>query len=570
MKKKINECQVQVLDCTIRDGGYINDWDFPFQMVKDIYQRLSRAGIDVVEIGFRDKADNGPLWRECPEPILKQLKATNHNAKLSVMVDFGKADISDFIPASDSAVDIVRVATHKNRIQDALKLINSLKKMGYLTSIQLMGYPQYNIDERKEALLMLADVSMDYVYMADSYGSLFPDQVGDLIEPLVGAVNCKVGFHPHNNLQLAFANTIEAIKHGAQIVDAALYGIGRGAGNLPTEALVAMLQKYNPDKFNLIHVLFCVDMYLLPLQKKFEWGYQLPYMMSGFCECHPYYPREMVEARRYTIDDVWRALNVMKRRQPIGFDPDLLKEILDSGLFEYETSLKPINKNDTHGKSDSKGPSTYIQRYKNRPFLVLANGPGLQNNLKQINQFIEKYDPVILGANYLGNIILPHYHAFVNKKRFAKYAHEVSTTSKLLLSCHFQEDFIQQYTDRTYEKILFHTGERETLFIDNGVISNDCTSVSMLLIAVAATMGNGEIFVAGMDGYVHTDQNGSFYHYTEEDDTVSPTFNLMRQRWGVRTLKLLDDFLRKGGRSGVNIITPTSYDNYYRGIQSLL
>lgn len=566
----LRKFQIKILDCTIRDGGYLNNWDFSFQAVKDIYQQLSRSGIDVVEVGFRDHADHDLMWRKCPENILQQLKTGGHQARLSVMVDFGKADETDFCPASESAVDMVRVAVHKNKIREALNLINALKIKGYMTSIQLMGYPQYTDYERTETLMMLKDASLDYIYMADSYGTLFPDQVGKLIEPLTGVENSQVGFHPHNNLQLAFANAIEAIKHGAQIVDTTLYGMGRGAGNLPTEALVALMQQYSLQKYNLIHALFCVDMYMLPLQKQYNWGYQLPYMMSGFCECHPSYSKELVETRRYTVEEVWRALNLVKRREPVGFDSDLLKEILDSGFLEYETPSKQITKNDTYDRLDSKGPPTYIQRHKNRPFLVLANGPGLQNNIKQIKQFIKKYDPVILGANYLGNIILPHYHAFVNKKRFAKYVHEVSTTSKLLLSCHFQEDFVQQYTARAYEKLLFHTGDRETLSINNGVISNDCSSVSMLLIAVAATMGDGEIFVAGMDGYIHTDQNGSFYHYTEEDDTISPTFNLMRQRWGVRTLRILDAFLRKNGRSGVNIITPTSYDNYYRGIQSLL
>lgn len=564
------EFQIKILDCTIRDGGYLNNWDFSFQAVKDIYQQLGRSGIDVVEIGFRDHADHDSMWKKCPENILQQLKTASHQAMLSVMVDFGKADETDFCPASDSAVDMVRVAVHKNKIRDALKFITALKTKGYMTSIQLMGYPQYTDDEHSETLLMLKDVSLDYIYMADSYGTLFPDQVGKLIKPLTTVKNCQVGFHPHNNLQLAFANTIEAIKHGAQIVDTTLYGMGRGAGNLPTEALVALMQQYCPQKYNLIHVLFCVDMYMLPLQKQYNWGYQLPYMMSGFCECHPSYSRELIETRRYTVDEVWRALNMVKRLEPVGFDSDLLTQILDSGLFEHKTPPKTVTLNETNQETKLIEPPPYLMRHRSRSFLVLANGPELKKNLKLIHQFIEKHDPVILGANYLGNLIVPHYHAFVNKKRFAKYVHHIPNSSRLLLNCHFQADFIRQYTDRAYERLMFNTGDRDVFSIDDGVISNDCFSVSMLLIGVAITMGDGDVFVAGMDGYVQTDQNGGFHFYTEDDDSVSPEYNLMRQQWGLRTLKLLDNHLKKNGRSGVNIVTPTSYDSYYRGIQSLL
>ena len=567
---KMDGIQTKILDCTIRDGGYLNSWDFSFQAVKDIYQQLSRSGIDVVEIGFRDHADHDLIWRKCPENVLLQLKTPSHQAMLSVMVDFGKADVTDFCPAPESAVDMVRVAVHKNKIKEALKLINALKIKGYMTSLQLMGYPQYTDQERKNTILMLKDTALDYIYMADSYGTLFPDQVGELIEPLTAVENSQIGFHPHNNLQLAFANTIEAIKHGAQIVDTTLYGIGRGAGNLPTEALVALMQQYAPQKYNLTHVLFCVDMYMLPLQKQYKWGYQLPYMMSGFCECHPSYSKELVETRRYTVDEIWRALNEVKRLEPVGFDPNLLTQILDSGLFEYKTSPQNIKLNEINQETKLLETPPYLMRHRSQPFLVLANGPELKKNLKLINQFIEKYNPVILGANYLGDLLVPHYHAFVNKKRFAKYVHHVSDASQLLLNCHFQTEFIRQYTDRSYERLMFNTGDRDVFSIDDGVISNDCRSISMLLIGVAITMGDGDVFVAGMDGYVPTDTNDGFHFYAEFDDSDSPEYNLMRQKWGLNTLKLLDNYLKKNGRSGVNIVTPTSYDYYYRDINSLL
>lgn len=562
--------KLEILDCTIRDGGYINNWDFPEQMVLDIYRNLSKAGVDFVEVGFRDSNDDSPLWRKCPENLLKEIKGCKHGAKLAVMVDFGEIDINQFISASESMIDLVRVAVHKNKIPQALEFIKAIKDKGYLTSLQLMGYPQYNKKECRELFRLLIEFCADYVYVADSYGSLMPDQVKNLIEPLVSLGLFKVGFHPHNNLQMAFANTLEAFKAGIHIIDSTLYGIGRGAGNLPTEALLAYMEAENRNKYNVNHALNSVDMWLLPLKKEYEWGYQLPYMLSGTCKCHPSYAKELIEARRYTIEDVWKALREIKEHNPVGFDRSLLRDIMDNSKFEYNL---PEKLPDVQSAKETTGlfdVSAYLNRHSDRTFLVLANGPSLIEYTKEITEFVEKFDPIILGSNYLKGIIIPHYHAFVNKKRFIQYVNTVSTQSKLLLSVYFNDEFVVEYTDREYEKIIYRNGDRNQLTIENGIVSNDCSSVSMLLIAVAIVMGGDEVYVAGMDGYVSSDGKKSSYFYDEKNETKSLEFNKLRQQWGERTLEVLNNYLIGTGRSGVNIITSTSYERYYRGIESLI
>jgi len=569
-----NNKKVKILDCTIRDGGYVNNWDFPTQMVKDVFRQLSKAGVDIVEIGFRDSSDDSPLWRRCPDEVLKTIKGTSQGTKLSVMVDFGKATVDEFAEAAESPIDMVRVAVHRNNVEQALDLLHSIRDKGYLTSIQLMGYPQYTDNEKSDALQMFSDNPPHYVYVADSYGSLLPDQVKTLIEPLIEQDLFKVGFHPHNNLQLAFANTLEAIKAGVHIIDCTLYGMGRGAGNLPIETLLAYLQQKIENKFNVNPAIFCVDMYMIPLKKQYEWGYQLSFMLSGICQCHPYYSKELVEARRYTIGDIWKALRMIKGRNPIGFDRSVLQEVMDSGVFEY--GLPQDGPEVPDAEKDEKedipsGPPLYMNRHRERPFLVLANGPSLRQCADDIHRFVRKYDPVILGANYLENVLIPHYHAFVNKKRFIQYVPTVSARSKLLVSAYFSEEFIHEYTENEYEVILYRRGDRNEFFIENGVVSNDCSSVSMLLVTVAIVMGAGEVYVAGMDGFLMSgEREGGFYFYEERDQTTSVEFNTLRQKWGERTLRLLDEYLVRLGKSGVNIITPTSYERYYVGINSLL
>lgn len=564
---------VKLLDCTIRDGGYLNNWDFPRQMVKDVFRQLTKAGVDIIEVGFRDGSNDGPLWRRCPESELATIASTFNRAKLAVMVDYGKAESDHFSEASDSYIDLVRVAVHRDKIKNAIRLLGQIKKKGYLTSIQLMGYSLYSEQEKSEAIRMLLDKPPDYVYVADSYGSLFPEMIKPLLEPLVSTNAFKVGFHAHNNLQLAFANTLEAIKSGVDIIDSTLYGMGRGAGNLATESILAYMQQRYGDKFNVIYSLFCVDTYISPIKKKINWGYQLPYMLSGFCECHPSYAKNMVQARRYMIDDVWKALNIIKRKNPVGYAPKLLQDILDDGAFEYTDSKSiaaniPINQK--KGQSITVSSPGYLNRYEGRKFLILANGPSLKRERDDVEAFIKKYDPIVLGANYLEGLFKPHYHAFTNKKRYVKYVKAVDRDSKILLSCYFGNEFIREYTQRNFEELCFQNGDRNDFEIKKGIISNDCSSVSMLLLAVAIVMGASDLFVAGMDGYVHPDEHGNFYFYQEEDVTSSKSFNISRQRWGKRTLKLIDAYAIKKGLSGVNIITTTSYDQYYISVKNLI
>jgi 4-hydroxy 2-oxovalerate aldolase len=567
------DTNIKVLDCTIRDGGYINNWDFSPTMVRDVYRRLSMAGVDFIEIGFREAETTGkPLWRRCPEEELRKIKKGIQGAGICVMVDFGKAGAEDFLPAEDSAVDMVRIAVHKDKVYQALDLAGEIKDKGYMVSIQLMGYPQYETREREELFLRLKEMPLDYVYVADSYGSLLPDQLDRLVAPLADIGGFKVGFHPHNNLQLAFANALQAIKSGASIVDSTLYGMGRGAGNLSTETLLSYLQQNNRDKYNVIHALFCVDMYLLPLKKKLEWGYQLPFMLSAVCQCHPYYAKEVVEAREYTVDELWKILNLVKTRKPVGFKPELLEEILETCVFNHEDTSQDSGKAGEGGEmpESETGPPVYMGRHAGRPFLVLANGPNLKEYSPQIKMFIERYKPVVMGANYLGDLFAPDYHAFVNLRRFIKHVSSVASSSKLILSQYFSEDIIREHSNGDYEKIRFVDRVKGPFDIAEGVISNNCGTVSVLLVAVAVVMGASEVFVAGMDGYRLVSDDGGPLFYDEEDETESESFIRTRERWNEQALKDLESHMTEHGVMGPTIITPTTYEKYFVGINNFI
>jgi len=294
------------------------------------------------------------------------------------MVDFGKATISDFLECENSFANLIRVAVHKNKISNALQFIEQIKDKGYETAIQMMGYSTFTKDEQEKIVDYLKESNVDYAYVADSYGSLFPFAIKELFTPLLEIPNLKIGYHPHNNLQMAFANTIEAINQGVDIIDASMYGMGRGAGNLPLECIVAYFQQRNPERYNVVPILHCIDKHIISLKKTNNWGYQLPYMISGIFNIHPYYAKTLIDWREHTMEDVWDILSAINKRKIIGFSEGELK----LAAMKNQIKIEQVT------------PS-YINRHVNKCFLVLANGPTITKYRSRIIDFIGKYDPII-------------------------------------------------------------------------------------------------------------------------------------------------------------------------------
>lgn len=561
----------QILDCTIRDGGYVNDWQFDSKLVRESYRTLSKSGVDYVELGFRSSSKHfDPKkygeWRFCTEEKLQEITKGIKGAKIGVMGDFGKFDLEDLDQKANSCVDIVRLAAHKHKLMEAIDFLQKVKEKGYVVSLQCMGYSKFTEEETAGLVERLKDSDIDYVYVADSYGSIFPFQMEAFFRPLLELERIKVGFHPHNNIQMAFANTLEAIRLGVHIIDTSIYGIGRGAGNLPTEILLSYLIKQGEDRYNAIPVLNCIDQFFIDLNKTTPWGYQLPYMISGIFDSHPNYAKELLRRKEYDIEEIWKAMEGVNEIDAIGFNVDLLDNLENYGLIKGK-KVDVYVRQKSGQKDQIKDSIRYADRHENREFLVLANGPNLKKYKPQIDQFIKKHDPVILGANFLNSLFVPHYHAFNNKKRFKSHINSVNDQSDLLLGTNFSEELIGDYVTREYERLGFINKLDADFDIQNGVITSNCRTISVLLIGVAIVMGANRVFVAGMDGYLSKDSIGSTLFYNEKFEPEEHQLNVDRHEWNDRFLKQIDQYLQQRGGEGVHILTPTGYSSFYKGIE---
>lgn len=284
--------QLKVLDCTIRDGGLMNNHQFSDDFVRGVHRALVTSGVDYMELGYKaDKKLFSPeeygIWKSCDEDDLNRFfDGVEKGIKFSVMADVGRTNEGDIIPREKSLIDLVRVACYIHQIPAALDMVKDAKNKGYETSVNLMAISTVPEFELNKGLELIGRSETDMVYLVDSFGSLYFEQIDDLMRRYLAAMGDgkQVGIHAHNNQQMAYANTIFAAIHGATMLDSTIDGLGRGAGNCPTELLLGFLR--NP-KFKQRPVIEAVEKLTLPLREQIDWGYSIPYMIAGQMNQHP-------------------------------------------------------------------------------------------------------------------------------------------------------------------------------------------------------------------------------------------------------------------------------------------
>ncbi len=283
--------EIKVMDCTVRDGGLMNNWQFSDDFVRAVYQACVQSGIDYMEIGYKSsesafsRDEVGP-WKFCDDKDLRRVVGSNKTAlKLSAMADIGRIDPGDIPPAKDSVIDMLRVACYVHQIDKGIALAEHCIDKGYEVCINLMAVSKVNEMDLDQALQDIAKCRIPIFYLVDSFGSMYSENIEHLVRKYKKALPEKtIGIHAHNNMQLAMSNTITGIIENCNMLDATLLGMGRGAGNCPMEILIAFLK--NP-KYRLLPLLDVIQNHIHPLQQDIQWGYHIPYLITGALNEHP-------------------------------------------------------------------------------------------------------------------------------------------------------------------------------------------------------------------------------------------------------------------------------------------
>jgi 4-hydroxy 2-oxovalerate aldolase len=500
--------KINHLDCTLRDGGYYNDWDFSPELVSDYLQAMAALDVDFVEVGFRFVTNEGfkggfafstdDFIHTLPIPVALE-------GKIGVMIngaDLLPKDKSQevlsfqqevlnklFKDKADSPVTLVRIACHVYEFANCLPATIWLKDRGYLVGFNLMQVAELTTIEIKQLAEQANQYPIDVLYFADSMGSLDPEQINKIIESFKQNWDGELGIHTHDNMGQALVNTQQAVKQGVTWVDSTVTGMGRGPGNVQTEYLALTLADYKP-KANPTKLFELIRKHFKPMQVQYGWGTNPYYYLAGKYGIHPTYVQEMLSDSRYSDEDLIAVIDHLK----IAGGNKFSLNALDSARHFYS--------------GEPRGSWSPAELFKGRDVLILGTGPGVATHKKAIEAYIQRKKPFVLALNTQSAIKqeLINVRAACHPVRLLADCHEHLTLPQPLITpvSMLPENLKQELAN----KQLFDFGIEIKLgsFEINEYF---CTLPSSLVVAYALAVAlcgqANRILLAGFDGYPEGD-----------------------------------------------------------------
>ena len=384
---------IKILDCTLRDGGYYNNWDFSIDLINDYLKAMPMAGVDYVEIGFRSlyKSTFRGACAYTKDEFLESLKIPK---KLKVAVMVNASDLINhgtkdpikntkllFSHKKNSKVDLIRIAAHYHEIKKILKVVNFLKKYGYEVALNIMQIADRSDQEIKSISKDISKTSLDILYFADSMGSLDIKKLLSIISNIKIHWGKKLGIHTHDNMSRAAINTNIAINHGVNWIDGTITGMGRGPGNSKTEYLVIEYENMLSKKVNIIPLLELIDNHFKPLMDKYKWGTNPFYFLAGMHGIHPTFVQTMLGNNRFSNKDILSSINHLKKSGGKKFNKDLLNP--NNKIYVGKCPGKWSPKRDIFKKD----------------VLIIGSGPKINEYKNIIENYIIKNKPYVIALN---------------------------------------------------------------------------------------------------------------------------------------------------------------------------
>lgn len=381
-----------ILDCTLRDGGYYNSWNFPLDVTNKYLEAMSASGVDIVELGLRSLINKGFKGASAytTDSYIRTL-AVPAGLKVAVMInateivgDTPQNEVLNKLFPNDAAtspVDVVRIACHVHEFVAALPACNWLKERGYIVGFNLMQVADRTQEEVEALSLEASKYPIDALYFADSMGSMDPAQTSKIIGWLRKHWQGAMGIHTHDNMGLALSNTLQAISDGVTWLDATVTGMGRGPGNARTEELVIEVADMRKQSINMVPLMSVIRSYFQPLKNQCGWGSNPYYYLSGKYGIHPTYIQEMLGDSRYSEEDILAAINHLKVEGGKKFSFNAL----DATRHFYQ--------------GDAKGEWAPESLISGREVLILGAGPGVAEHKVAIESYIATKKPVVIALN---------------------------------------------------------------------------------------------------------------------------------------------------------------------------
>ncbi len=461
-----------ILDCTLRDGGYYTNWDFDKELVKDYCEVMESLPIDYVEIGYRSIALDGGYLGEyfyCPEYVMKELKLLMPSKKLAIILnekDTELKDLDELLDPCKEYLNLIRIAVDPNNYLRALIIAKEIKNKGFEVAFNVMYMSNWsNNNNFYENLTQINDV-VDYFYMVDSFGGVFPDEVESITKLLKSSITVPIAFHGHNNLEMALINTLTAIKNGCVMVDATITGMGRGAGNLKTELLLTYLASKKGIKIEFNNLSALVSDFEI-LQKKYEWGTNLPYMVSGSNSLPQKDVMEWVSKRAYSIESIITALHNKKQ------------SVIDN------LKLPKFKRN---------------KNYKQA--IIIGGGINAKSHSKAIKEFVNYLDNVCIihasskNAKSYNNVDVMQFFCLVGNEGYRMNKVFKGNLNKIQFEC-----ILPPYPRKMGTYVPNEVIDKTSELLEINFTDKFKDSHFALAIQTAIELGVEQIYLVGFDGY---------------------------------------------------------------------
>ena len=470
----------KVLDCTLRDGGYINNFDFGCENTKKILSSLNEADIDVIECGFLRSGTN-----DVDSTLFNSVESISRlipNPKKSLfvaMIQVGKFNVDDLPLCSSNGVDGIRLTFHKHEIDKALEDGRTIIKKGYKLFFQPVGTTSYSLSELEGLLAKVNSLNPYAFYIVDTLGLMFEEDVFELFSFVDKRLSQQIclGFHSHNNLQLSFSNAQSIFKmklNRTIFLDSSLYGMGRGAGNLPSELICIFLNKKSGANYNLSSLIQTIDYFIAPLKNKYQWGYSIAYYLSSINGCHPNYASFLLNKQTLRIVDISKILESLNDEEKDLFNLELIKE----KYYKYlnEKSLLHHHTNDLENLQCI---------FKNRNVLLVAPGKTSVTSFDKINLFSANNSCLMVAINKISDKYFPDFAFVSNNKKIDLIT---DTNARLIVTSNI---------DNTSLKDCFVV-DYKLLKIENDDVKDNA---GLMCVKLVEKLGAKNIYLAGFDGF---------------------------------------------------------------------
>lgn len=488
--------ELKLLDCTLRDGGYVNDWKFGHNNIVSVFERLVEADIDIVEIGFLDERRTYDKDRSImPDTDAVRKIYGNLDRKNSMivgMIDYGTCGLEHVQDCEDSWLDGIRVIFKKYLRREAMQFCQGLKDKGYKVFAQLVSVTSYSDEEMLDLISLANKVKPYAVSMVDTYGLMHQDNLSHYFELLNANLDAQIGlgYHGHNNFQMGYANCIAMLAKKTDrmiLVDGTLYGMGKSAGNAPVELIAMHMNHTYGKKYDISQMLEAIDANISQFYTGATWGYNMFYYIAASNDCHPSYVKYLMDKRTLSIKSVNEILKELQGEKKLLYDQDYIEKL----YVEYQN--QEINDQDD------------IRRLKSqlagKEILLVGPGISVKQEKDKIQKYIRESEPVVISVNYIPNEIEPDYIFVSNAKRYVQMATSLSRK-------HYKVIATSNVAAISPKAFQFRLNFSRLMDPDAKVCDH---SLRMILKALIV-LDSQKVTLAGFDGYSNCDEN-----YAEKD-----------------------------------------------------